>query len=53
MLSTQISAVGLRLRHSRLARGSMLEVSRDAVAAGEKNSSVVQRSRENIAQSVQ
>jgi hypothetical protein len=26
----------LRLRHSRLARGSMLEVSRDAVAAGEE-----------------
>ena len=31
----------------------MLEVSRDAVAAGENNSSVVQRSRVNIALSVQ
>jgi hypothetical protein len=36
MLSTQVSTVGLRLRHSRLACGNMLEVSRDAVAATEK-----------------
>jgi hypothetical protein len=33
--------------------GSMLEVSRDAAAVGEENSSVVQRSRVNIALSVQ
>jgi hypothetical protein len=32
--STQVSTVGLRLRHSRLTRGSMLEVSRDAAIAG-------------------
>jgi hypothetical protein len=36
LLSTKILAVGLRLRHNRLARGSILEVSRDAAAAGEK-----------------
>jgi hypothetical protein len=36
VLSTQNSAVGLRLRHNRLARGSILEISRDSVAAGEK-----------------
>jgi hypothetical protein len=36
VLSTQVSRVGLRLRYSRLACGSMLEVSRDAVAAGEE-----------------
>jgi hypothetical protein len=35
VLSTQASTVGLRLRHSRLACGIMLEVSRDAVAAKE------------------
>jgi hypothetical protein len=35
-LSTQVSTDGLRLRHSRLACGSILEVSRDAVAAGEE-----------------
>jgi hypothetical protein len=35
VLSTQGSTVGLRLRHNRLACGSMLEVSRDAAAAGE------------------
>ena len=35
VLSTQVSAVGLRLRHNRLTYGIMLEVSRDAVAAGE------------------
>jgi hypothetical protein len=35
ILSTQVSAVGLRLRHNRLTYGIMLEVSRDAVAAGE------------------
>jgi hypothetical protein len=34
VLSTQVSTVGLRLRRNRLAVGSMLEVSRDAVAAG-------------------
>jgi hypothetical protein len=32
VFSTQVSAVGWRLRHSRLACGIMLEVSRDAVA---------------------
>jgi hypothetical protein len=36
VLSTQVSTVGLRLRHSRLACGGMLEVSREAVAAGEE-----------------
>jgi hypothetical protein len=35
VLSSQLLTVGLRLRLNRLARGSMLEVSRDAVAAGE------------------
>jgi hypothetical protein len=35
-LSTQVSTVGLRLRHNRLVCGSMLEVSRGAVAAGEE-----------------
>jgi hypothetical protein len=35
VLSTQVPTVGLRLRHSKLACGSMLKVSRDAVAAGE------------------
>jgi hypothetical protein len=33
VLSRQVSAAGLRLRHSRLACGSMLEVSPDATAA--------------------
>ena len=36
ILPTQVQAVGLRLRQSRLACGIMLEVSRDAVAAGEE-----------------
>ena len=36
VFSTQASTFGLRLRHSRLACGSILEVSRDAVAAGEE-----------------
>jgi hypothetical protein len=36
VLSTQVSAVGLRLRQNRLACGIMLEVSRDAVAAGDE-----------------
>jgi hypothetical protein len=36
LLSTQVSTVGLCLRHSRLTCGIMLEVSRDAVAAGEE-----------------
>jgi hypothetical protein len=36
VLSTQVSAVGLNLGHSRLACGSMLEVSRDAAAAEDK-----------------
>jgi hypothetical protein len=36
VLSTQVSTFGLRLRYSRLACGSMLEVSRDAVAAGDE-----------------
>jgi hypothetical protein len=36
VLSTQILAVGLRLQHSKLACGSMLDVSRDAAAAGEE-----------------
>jgi hypothetical protein len=35
VLSTQVSTAGFRLRYSRLACQSMLEVSRDAVAAGE------------------
>jgi hypothetical protein len=49
-VSAQVLAVGLRLRHSRLARGGILEVSRDAFTQQEKNnSSVVQRSRVNIA----
>jgi hypothetical protein len=36
VLSTQVLAVGLRLRHNRLTCGSMLEVSRDDVAEEEK-----------------
>jgi hypothetical protein len=36
VLSTQVSTGGLRLRHSRLACGDMLEMSRGAVAAGEE-----------------
>jgi hypothetical protein len=36
VLSMQVPTVGLRLRHSRLACGSTLEVSRDTVAAGEE-----------------
>jgi hypothetical protein len=36
VLSTQVSTAGLRLRHSRLACGSKLEVSRDAAEAGEE-----------------
>jgi hypothetical protein len=36
VLSTQVSTVILRARHSRLACGSVLEVIRDAVAAGEE-----------------
>jgi hypothetical protein len=36
VLSTQVSSAGLRLRHSRMACGSTLKVSRDAVAAGEE-----------------
>jgi hypothetical protein len=37
VLSTQVSAAGLRLQHHRLStRGIMLEVSRDAAAAGEE-----------------
>jgi hypothetical protein len=36
VLSTQVLTVGLRLRHHWLASGSMLEVSCDAVAAGEE-----------------
>jgi hypothetical protein len=35
VFSTQVSTIGLHLRHSRLARSDMLEVSRDTVAAGE------------------
>jgi hypothetical protein len=35
VLSTQVSAAGLRLRHNRLAFNSMLEVSRGAFVAGE------------------
>jgi len=53
MLLTQGSTAGLRLRHSRLIFGSILEVSRDAVAEREENSSVMQRSSLNIALSVQ
>jgi hypothetical protein len=36
VLSTKVSTAGLRLRHCRLACGSMLKVSRDAAAAGEE-----------------
>jgi hypothetical protein len=36
VLSAKVSILGLRLRHNKLAFGSMLEVSRDAVAAGEQ-----------------
>jgi hypothetical protein len=36
VLSTKVSTVGLRLRHNRLTCGIMLEVSRDAFAAGEE-----------------
>jgi hypothetical protein len=36
LLSTQVSTVGLRLRHNGLTCGIMLEVSREAVAAGEE-----------------
>jgi hypothetical protein len=36
VFSTQISTVGLRLRHSRLACGIMLVVSLDTVAVGEE-----------------
>jgi hypothetical protein len=35
VLSTQVSTAGLRLRHNRLMSGSMIEVRRDAAAAGE------------------
>jgi hypothetical protein len=35
VLSTQVSTAGLRLRHGILASGSILEVSRDAAAAGD------------------
>jgi hypothetical protein len=53
VLSKQLSTVGLRLLHSRQAFGCMLEKSRDAVAVGENKSSVLQRSRGNIALCVQ
>jgi hypothetical protein len=36
VLSTQVLTVGLRLQHRMLARGSILEVSRDDVAAREE-----------------
>jgi hypothetical protein len=36
VLLTQVSTVGLRLRHNMLAFSFMLEVSQDAVAAGEE-----------------
>jgi hypothetical protein len=36
VLPTQVTTVGLRLRHNRLTCGSMLEVSSDAAAAGEE-----------------
>jgi hypothetical protein len=36
VLSTQVSTVGLCLRHNTLTCGSILELNRDAVAAGEK-----------------
>ena len=36
VLPTQLLAVGFRLRQNRLTCGIMLEVSRDAVAAGEE-----------------
>jgi hypothetical protein len=53
MLSTQVSTGGLRLRQSRLACGSILEVSRDVVAAGEEQQQKQQRSTVNIVFSVQ
>jgi hypothetical protein len=37
VLSTQVLTINLRLRHNRLTCGSMLEVSRDIVAAGEED----------------
>jgi hypothetical protein len=36
VLSTQVSTAGLRLRHNRLTSFRILEVSRDAAAAGEE-----------------
>jgi hypothetical protein len=36
VLSAQVSTAGLRLRHSSLACGSMLEESRDALATGKE-----------------
>jgi hypothetical protein len=36
VLSTKVSTAGFRLRHNRLTCGIMLEVSHDAVAAGEE-----------------
>jgi hypothetical protein len=53
VLSTQVSAVGLRLRHNRLACGIMLEVSRDAFAAGEEELVSCATEPSNIALSVQ
>jgi hypothetical protein len=53
VLTTQVSTAGLRLQHKRLACGSILEVSRDAVAAGEEQQQKQQRGTANIALSVQ
>jgi hypothetical protein len=36
VLSTQVSAVGLHLQHNTLTSGSMIEMSRIAVAAGDE-----------------
>jgi hypothetical protein len=53
VLPTHVSAVGLRLRHNRLTCGGMLEVSRNAVAAGEEQLVSCAAGTVNIALSVQ
>jgi hypothetical protein len=53
VLSTQVSAVGLRLRHIRLACGTFFKLAATLPRQEKNNSSLVQRSRENIALSVQ
>jgi hypothetical protein len=49
LLSVQVSTVGLRLRHNRPTCGIMLEVSRDALAAGKEQLVSCAPGRENIA----